>query len=441
MPESVQLHEQQQKGEGYSAVRTYKIKTKIKDMEYTNDLVSLTIVSTLASAYQMFFISLFVDPNDIILNTLFGGDPIIIELSMLRELGIPESTINFELMYLTSDFKFAERSQKSGASEEEVNWERTVMTIHAVPKDAYKTMATLVNDVFIGSTLRSIVGSLASKVGAKLDYDSAGENTTSVDQICIPPTTFYKIIKEAGVNNEDIFDGYLDKRFGLFEGVAGVFCNHDNTVYVKNLTERIKRTQEFVIYQLAGMSSEEKETTIQKIADEVDAGKAYYTFNIIQSEYYANAKFATISSDIKHIVKPAKKLFTVISQNLEDIAKNNSLIAMSNNLTPNFYLNQLVNRTRYMNEDTGYEDNTTLFTSMLSKSLSDLSTISFDIERNLDIKHAFNIGDSVKFKPMTVSYAALEGKYILFRSEITFSRRNNWISTGNITLIRSNKTS
>lgn len=440
MPESVYLNDRGSPAPTESAVRTYKIKTKIKDMEYTNDLVSLKIVSTLASAYQMFFISLFIDPNDIILKSLFGGDVIKIELSMLRELGIPESTINFELIYLTSDFSFAERSQKSGSSENEINWERTIMTIHAIPKEPYKTMSTVVNDVFIGSNMRSILNSLASSVGAKLEYDSAGENTSSIDQVCIPPATFYKIIKETGAD-KDVFNGFLDTRFGLFDGVAGVFCNYDNTVYIKNLSERIKRSQELVIYQIAGMTDSDKKSTLQKIAEEVDQGKAYYTFNMIQSEYYANAKFATISSDVKYIVKPAKQLFSIIDQSLEDVAKNNSLVGVSNNLSPNFYLNPLINRTKYMSEDTGYELNTTQFTSYLSKALADLSSITFDIERNLDIKHAFNVGDAIKFKPLTISYASLEGKYILFRSEISFTRSNNWISTGSLTLIRSNKTS
>lgn len=440
MPESVYLNERGSKESTESAVRTYKIKTKIKDMDYTNDLVSLKIISTLASAYQMFFISLFIDPNDIILKTLFGGDVIKIELSMLRELGIPESTINFELIYLTSDFTFAERSQESGASQNEVNWERTVMTIHAIPKEPYKTMSTVVNDVFIGSNMRSILNSLASNVGATLEYDSAGENTTSIDQVCIPPTTFYKIIKETGAD-EDVFNGFLDSRFGLFEGVAGVFCNYDNKIYVKNLTDRIKKGQDLVVYQLAGMTGADKKTTLERIADEVDKGKAYYTFNMIQSEYYANAKFATISSDVKYIVKPAKQLFSIIDQKLEDVAKNNSLVGMSSNLTPNFYLNPLINRTRYMNEDTGYDLNTTQFTSYLSKTLADLSTITLEIERNLNIKHAFGIGDGIKFKPLTISYAALEGNYILFRSEISFTRNSGWVSTGSLTLIRSNKTS
>jgi hypothetical protein len=114
---------------------------------------------------------------------------------------------------------------------------------------------------------------------------------------------------------------------------------------------------------------------------------------------------------------------------------------MSNNLEPNFYLNDLINRTRYFNEDTGYEESKIIFNSSLAKSLCDLSTISLDIERNIDIKHAFNIGDCIKFKPLTVSYAALEGKYILFRTDLNFTRRNQWISTCNFTLIRSNKTS
>jgi hypothetical protein len=45
----------------------------------------------------------------------------------------------------------------------------------------------------------------------------------------------------------------------------------------------------------------------------------------------------------------------------------------------------------------------------------------------------------VKFKPLTVDYQKFEGKYILFRSQIELTRKNNWMATANLVLIRSNK--
>ena len=439
MPESVQLHQEKMDA---SAIfqKTYQIKVTIKDKSYTNDLVSITIISTLASAYQIISLSLFLDPADVIFESLYGGESIKVQISLLRELGIPDKTFDLELIYISSDFIFGQKPQDSGASEESIK-ERTLITIDTLPKNAYKTMATMVNEVFIGKNLRSILTSLASKSGAKLEYDSDGENTNVIEQVCIPPTTFYKVIKEGTIGGDDVFDGYLDQRFGLFNGVAGVFCNYDNTVYIKNLTERIKKGQLFTIYQIASMKDKDNQTYIEKIADEVADGKAFYTHDNLQTDYFANTKFGTMASDITHIVKPADKLYSFIDKKLEDVAKKYGLIHTSQNIEPDLFLNPTIFRKRYINEDTGDELNETLFNSRLSKSLCDLSTISFNIERNLEIDAAFNIGDCIKFKPLSIAYQDFSGNYILFRSEIKLSRKNNWQATGNLTLIRTNKKS
>jgi len=440
MPESVQLH--QEKNDA-SAIfqKTYQIKVTIKDKSYTNDLVGLNIISTLASAYQMISISLFLDPFDVIIESLFGGETIKVQVSLLRELGIPDKTFNLELIYISSNFIFGQKDQGAGVQENQPSRERTVININAVLKDSYKTMTTLVNDVFIGKTLREIITSLASKAGAKLEYDSSGENSSVIDQVCIPPTTFYKAIKEGSVGNEDVFNGYLDQRFGLFDGVAGVFCNYDNTVYIKNLTDRVKKGQLLTIYQLASMREEEKNSYFEDIANEVDEGKAYYTYDNIQTDYFANTKFGTMASDITHIVKPADKLYSFIEKKLEDVAKKYGLVYTSKGNPPDLFINPIVSRKRYISEDTGNELNETIFNARLSKSLCDLSSISFNIERNIDIIEAFKVGDCVKFKPLSVAYQDFEGKYILFRSEINLDRRNGWMATGNLTLIRTNKKS
>jgi len=417
-------------------LKTYEVKVRIKDLDYTNDIVGVTIISTLASAYQMVDVSLFLDPADVILNELFGGESIKLSVFLLREIaGYAEKIFDMDLIFLSSDFTFAERAQKS----EEKSWDRTIVTVHTIPKDPYKSMTTLVNDVFIGQNLNSIISGLASKVGlASVQYDTEGQNTIPVDQVCIPPTTFYKIIKEATVGAADTFDGFLDQRFGLFDGVAGVFCDYKNNLYIKNLTNRIKMAQTLTIYQLASMQDGDNKSEFERIIAEMADGNVYYTNDVLESDYFANAKFGTISTNLNHIVKPANKLYAIINQDLEDIAKKYSLIYTAQG-SPDFFIDPAIGRTRYLNEDTGNEEEQTIFNSKLSKSLADLSTIEMNIERHIELNPVMSVGDCVKFKPLTVDYQKFEGKYILFRSQIELVRKNNWMATANLVLIRSNK--
>jgi len=191
----------------FTPSRNYDLQIKIKDLDYTNDAVLVTFVSSLSTAYQVVNLVMQLDPNDIILDDIFGGEPINLSITLLREQQYPGPRLDIELMYVTSEFQLTEKAKMTSITQKD----RTLLNITTVARQPYKIMNSLVNDVFIGSNLRTILTSLTSDVGGKLNYDSDGENTIPIDQVCIPPTTFYKIVKEHSRNDPDIFDGYLDQ--------------------------------------------------------------------------------------------------------------------------------------------------------------------------------------------------------------------------------------
>ena len=86
-----------------------------------------------------------------------------------------------------------------------------------------------------------------------------------------------------------------------------------------------------------------------------------------------------------------------------------------------------------------YEFSEIPFNSRAGRSVSDLSTISIVIERNLDVMSLINVGECVKFKPKTLEYVDLEGKYILWSSEIIFRRIGDWNTIAKVNLTRTNK--
>jgi len=416
----------------YTPSRSYDIQVKIKNLDYTNDMISVVFASSLSTAYQVVTLQMSVDPNDVILEDVFGGEPIKLSITLHREQVYPGPRIDVELMYVSSDFQLTEKSEMSTGSQKD----RTTLNIVTVVRKSYQIMNSLVNDVFIGSTLSAIMSSLASDVGATLQYDSEGRNNAAIEQVCIPPTTFYKIIKEHTRNDADIFDGYLDQRFGLFNGVPGVFCQHDGKVYIMNLTAKLSKDQTFTVYELSALKDPKE---MERIAGETLNGKVFYTYNTVDTDYSGNAKFAKLATTLNHLVRPSDTLTATVTQQLETVAKDYSLVYLSQSSTPNFNIDSAVNRIRYYNEDTGYNTEPSIFNSRFARTVADLSTISLDIERNLPVLNLIQVGECVKFKPKTVEYADLEGKYILWSSQIVFTKPADWETTARINLVRTNK--
>lgn len=419
----------------YTPNQLYEIKISIKDLDYTNDVTEVTLTSSLATAYQVIELTFILDPNDVIIEDIFGGEPIKMMITLLREQTYPGPSVDIELMYLSSDFQLTAKDEMSRQTQKD----RTYFTIKTVARNPFKSMATLVNDVFIGTNLNSVISSLASDVGTTVIYDTNGQNTAAIDQVCVPPMPFYKIIKEYNGADADIFDGYLDQRFGLFSGTPGVFCQYDNKVYIKNLTAKLQKDQTFTVYQLSAGVGDKRSKLTENIYDEAGTtGKVFYTYSPIETSYAGNARFATMGTNIKHVVKPKDTITTTIDQTIQDVAQTYSLLYSQKN--KNLFIDTAAQRTRYFIEDTGNDKETTIFNSRMGRMLSDLSSVTLELERNLPVLNLINIGECVKFKPTTIEYQDFEGKYILWSSIVRFIKQGpNWQSTAQINLNRTNK--
>jgi hypothetical protein len=66
----------------FTPTRGYDIQLKIKELDYTNDLRSVRIVSAINTAYQIVTMSISLDPNDLILEDVMGKEPL--KLSIKR---------------------------------------------------------------------------------------------------------------------------------------------------------------------------------------------------------------------------------------------------------------------------------------------------------------------------------------------------------------------
>lgn len=427
MPEQLKAPES---GATFIPVETYQLKVTIGDLDYTGDLISANFKSSLSTGYQIMNLLFEIDPTDVIVNELYGGEQIKVSIILMRETAEIGPRVDLDLLLITSDFQLNEKATDSTNKQKD----RGMLTVRTVVRPAYQVLNSLVNGVFLGSNINSITTSLASSVGAKLVFDSDFRNDATIDQVCIPPTTFYKIIKEYDRNNSEVFDGFLDQRFGLFDGVPAVFCQYDKTVYIKNLTAKMSKSPAFTIYQMA---SDTEAKRMEEIINKSTDGQTFYTYDTIHTDYSANAKFASLSSDINHIVKPKDTLSTIVNQSLENVAATHGLIFQNKMI----FKDSAIDRKKYYNEDTGNETSQTIFNSRFSRQVADLSTISINLERNLPILGLIQVGECVDFKPLIVDYLNLSGKYILWSVDIIFTRPSTWETVASVNLIRTNKTS
>jgi hypothetical protein len=414
--------------QGYKQSRTYEIIVRIKELEYTADLISLRIVASLSTGYDIVTLTFSVDPDDMILEDVFGGEPIKLTINQMGDDNVPLDGLEFELMVLESDLPMFERV----VDDNQAQRTRVSIPFTAVDRNAYKTVSSIVNGVYLGQNLNSIVSDLLSQTntGLRLRFDSNGRNNEVIDQVCIPPTTFYNIIKEYDKTDLYPFNGFLDRRFGLFNGVPAVYVQ-GQYVYIKNLSAKLKQNQAYTVYQL-NAGSKNTDDIIERSTD----GKTFYTYDQINTKYAGNAKLGALGSTINHIDKPSKTLFTTVRNDLETIAQNNSLTFQGGKL----FRDSAIQRTRYIFTDTGFEENPQLkYQSHYGRSMGDISSINFRMERALPLLNLLKVGECVKFKPENVVYAEFGGKYILYSTSLEFARRGGWSSVATVNLVRTNR--
>lgn len=399
--------------------RGYDFQVKIKDLDYSNDLRSVRIVSAINAAYQIVNLTISLDPNDLILEDVIGKEPIKMSVKLLGrgQENIPQESVDMELQYIKSTSSTPSKQQQSDGR----MLDRVLVNIITVCRKPFKIMTSIVNDVFLEKTPKQIIQELVLKAGGVLEYDTDNENKMVIDQIILPPTTLYNTIR------------YLDNYFGLFEGSCNLgYCQYDGTVYIQNLTARMNKNQEFTIYQLALDDVKTKEI-IELCTD----GKHFYTYEPIRNQYSGPAKLATLSKNVKHIVKPKDSLFRIIEQNLNDVCLEYGAIARNPEMKFDPNLND---REVYNIDHTGNNESNTYANSLVARQIVGLATIDISLEKSLPILKLMKVGECVKLKCRTLEYVPLSEKYILKSSDLQFNRISaDWQSTALIKLMRTNQ--
>ncbi len=410
--------------------QSYDIKLTIKDEDFSAELVSVQIVSTLTSFYPVVQLILMADVDDIILKKIYGQNTIKIDIILLDETIQQRHVIySFDLVHITDSLplqmtsKVSQQSVGDGISTEISQNQISVTTIC---KNPFISMTSPINKTFSNTNIKNIIEEIIKDVDkVNLKLDDTKLNSVNIDQVCIPPSTVINTLT------------YLDEYFGIHDGITSIFCTYDNELQIFNLTEKIKESPVFKITQLATDSDN------SELTDHTYNDKSFYTLSDVEKKYKANTKFSIYSKHMNHIIKPKNNLSYTITTDLEKMIQNYGIIDYKDSSSkPNLFLDKEIanKRTHYYIDKTGQEYSDIFIHANQAKPFANLSTLQMSIIRSLHINNLIRVGEPVKFDSKILEYAPFTGMYILFSSVLIFSRNTkDWASTAFITLARSNK--
>lgn len=403
--------------------RSYDFQIKIGKIDYTASLERLTLITSILTPCQAFILEFFLDPNDLILDRVYGQEKIELTLRLLGPDEFVQEEIPIELMYSSNKQPIMMKTTDS----QETAKDRKHIVMTTVARKSFSAMYSIVNGLYFGETVQSIIGSSVNQIPSKpnLNFDTNGVNREQFDQVIIPPTTFHKSIK------------YLDETFGIYDGVHTCYCLFDNNIYIKNLSQKIKKSHLLTFHLLTADAKEED--IVRKPSD----GKSFYIWRDIQTEYFANSSIGTVGAKQRHIFKPSDELYTNVDFTMEDISSNYGLISGSNKInydTEAMGMSKNGGRLVVYSDRLGYNTSQTPARARSSRWTSELSTLKVYItSKNISILNLMNVGEAVKFETRMPDYTQLRGKYILKSSSIKFARLREWEANVNIDLIRTNR--
>jgi len=403
----------------WTPTTTYEFSLKIGDKDYSNDLYKVTIRSAVNTPYQSIELDVFLDQNDLLNQKIYGQTPIKFSVILKGDVPYSKEQVDFDLMFANTDTDFSMAQQIAETDQVQ----RTYITFVTIARPAFTTMTSLVNNVYLAKTPEDIITNILSNTDAKVEYDVNGKNKTVLDQFIVPPTTVYNTIQ------------YLDRTYGVFDGMLGIHCSHDNIVKVQNLSKKISSSQAFTIYSLATNADQSKIL-------EMDDPTKFYTKVPVINLNRTNTIIGAVAPRNRYVVKPSDSLYNVIDVETETVAKGYGIISQNiANKTNIYYDKEAVNpekRIAYHTNQTGYEKSQSFINANLSRTLGDLSMLQIELRHNLPILNLMNVGEAVNFLPQVSAYEQIKGKYVLKGSEIGWVRSKVWETWARIILMRTN---
>ncbi len=387
------------------------------DTPYSSQLEEVRVLSSLASAWTSVILSFFIPPHIIVTDKLFGQDEIILKIDFLGQDETIKETVEFDLLMISQEFDIPVTTEIATENQED----RTILRIQTVTRVPFTTMTTMVNKVYgvqrDPMTPKEVIDDLISEYASGIETTEWGgeDNPDAIRQVCIPPTTLYDAIN------------YIDRTFGIFPAVAGIFCKYDNTLLIKNLAEEIGKEPILKIDHITIGENDKMES---------EDPTELTTYDNIKTAYTGNAKFGYYGKTLKFVVLPNDKLHETIELDLEDISTDYGPFDGSDVL-----VHQDLDRVKYYIEHGGFGESETFAITAMAKNIYDTVRTRISIERNFYLDPLLSVGSVVKLGIKTLEHKPMGSNYILFSTDIKFVKAEaGFESTADLELVKTNRT-
>jgi len=409
------------------------IKHEDGDVDLSQNLMGVSIISSINAPYQTVVTSFIVDSKLLVRKDLFGKNDMLLEIQLMTEGVVPTEHIKLELITIRQDAPISMKSQTDLGLQV-----KDMLTVVNVVKKPYLQMSIPVNKLFDESYRNTPIEMVESIVNDFLpdmhvEINDGNSNTEKIFQFIVHPMNFMDAIRYIDGSDKDtiekfgpgvsIFNGpmFFTNRFEI-DG-TDTFCMWD-------LGNKMSEESEYKIYQLANGGNDDDIMEKAGVEDNV-----FYTVNDINHIYRGNQDIIANTYINKFTSKPSDNLYDIIEISMDDVFNNavhdgGSLNVNESLKTGHEYNNIL---------EVGLETSNVPYMSRLSRKISSISEVEFHIDRNLSIKKLSRVGVPMEFIPKTDDYSDIGGKYIVNNSRITFSREtDSWVCRTRIKSARAN---
>lgn len=402
----------------------YTISCVIGDIDFSSNLMSITIMNSISVPYPSIILSLVVDSKILVRKDLFGKEDVELTIQLMTEDSTPTETIELTLITIKQDVPLSPKDNIDvGGSQEQ---DSIVLT--NIIKDPYLQMTTTVNRLFDESKQLTPIGMVEDIIstflsGMDTDIKQDNINSETVYQYIVQPMPFINAVKYIDGSDVNVVKKY-GSGLGLFAGPMFSNCRWElgggNTYCLWDLKSILKKSAEYTISHLALGGNDDE------IMEEAGVTPdKFYTTDTVKNVYRGNQDLMMINYTNKFLSKPIDSLYEWKDLTLDNVFDVNS-IKDKGKILINDSLKDGV--TYHTNDEVGHEYSDIPYRARISRKLSALSEIEFTVHRNLSLEKLSRVGVPIEFAPQTVDYMELGGKYIASASKIEFKREtDSWV--------------
>jgi len=403
--------------------KNFGVELAIGKENITKYVRTVRIIDNISSAWPTFAIGLLIDPNDLILQDIYGKKEMTLVISLNGEDGQTVERNIFHLLYLQDNVLLTPRTQQS-----QTQAELAPTTFACVPVYAVNLMGSFVNFAWQEekgiTNPTEIIKSYLDKYGFRYEIDDRNALTKEIRQLLVPPMSFNQFIK------------HIYRHNGLYEGPPLFKCAFDGKFKMWDLSKRATDSAKFTVYQMP--AGGESKLLLDKVFKKSNPEKTFVTRDNIETVYHSNANILKHGYDILQVTHPDNSIYKLRYSNMDTIAEQYGIFTETKKLEYNGILRARKKYYYTTSGDRGDDVVNTYGSVAIMKTL----VIRLKLRRNIRMKTAFNVGEPCLFEPTVMEHLRYRGKYVLDSVDYRLDRMDgdNWTAECVLSMFRtSNK--